>query len=142
MLREPIDALTVLHKQGILHRDITPSNLLVQEDGSVKLIDFGAAARMDREQSMILITKRYAPLEQYGTSGQALGPWTDIYGLCATIYQVLTGEAPPDALSRSQKDELIPLKKEKAEAEELAGAGGDEGAGGEPEKASPEHGGI
>ena len=111
MLREPIDALTVLHKQGILHRDITPSNLLVQEDGSVKLIDFGAAARMDREQSMILITKRYAPLEQYGTSGQALGPWTDIYGLCATIYHVLTGEAPPDALSRSQKDELIPLGK-------------------------------
>ena len=83
--------LTVLHKQGILHRDITPSNLLVQEDGSVKLIDFGAAARMDREQSMILITKRYAPLEQYGTSGQALGPWTDISACAPPSIRCLRG---------------------------------------------------
>ena len=91
MLKEPINALIVLHKQGILHRDITPSNLLVQEDGSARLIDFGSVARMDREQSMILLTKKYAPLEQYGTSNHAMGPWTDIYGLCATIYDVLTG---------------------------------------------------
>ncbi|MCD7715864.1 MAG: serine/threonine protein kinase [Lachnospiraceae bacterium] len=74
MLKDPIDALILLHKQGVLHRDITPSNLLVSADGSVKLIDFGSAAWMDREQSMIVVTKRYAPPEQYGTSNQAMGP--------------------------------------------------------------------
>ena len=111
LLREPIDALTVLHKQGILHRDITPSNLLVQEDGSVKLIDFGAAARMDREQSMILITK---PVRASGAVRHFRTGFGPLDGHIRPVRHHLScayrGGAP-GRLSRSQKDELIPLGK-------------------------------
>lgn len=112
-LKAPIDALSVLHRQGVLHRDITPFNLMVQEDGQIKLIDFGSAAQMKRQQSVIMVTERYAPLEQYETSGESLGPWTDIYSLCATIYEVLTGEPISPAMKRAQKDDLIPIQKRK-----------------------------
>lgn len=109
MLVQPIDALIALHKQGVLHRDITPANILVQEDGAVKLIDFGSSADINREQSVIVVTQNYAPIEQYNAKG--MGAWTDVYGLCATIYEVLTGIIPPESILRAHKDELIPISK-------------------------------
>lgn len=112
-LKAPIDALIVLHKQGVMHRDITPENLMVQEDGSVKLIDFGSAASMNRDQSMIVVTEKYAPIEQYSSTGKGMGAWTDIYGLCATLYEVLTGMEPQESVLRIHKDELVPLDKTK-----------------------------
>lgn len=110
MLKDPIDALIALHKQGVLHRDITPSNLLVQEDGSVKLIDFGSAAKMKQDQSMVVVTQQYAPVEQYQSQDSHLGAWTDVYGLTATIYEVLTGIVPQESIARMHKDELAPLE--------------------------------
>lgn len=111
MLYEPVNALVALHKNGILHRDITPSNLLVQEDGSVKLIDFGSAARMYRDQTLLITTQHFAPIEQYQSEGSRLGPWTDIYSLCATIYFLLTRKSPPESLSRIANDNLEPIER-------------------------------
>lgn len=109
MLKDPIEALIALHQQGVLHRDITPSNLLVQKDGTVKLIDFGAATQMKRDQSMVIVTQQYAPIEQYQSENSRLGAWTDVYGLSATIYEVLTGIVPQESMARMHKDKLIPI---------------------------------
>lgn len=109
MLYDPINALVVLHKNGILHCDITPSNLLVQEDGSVKLIDFGSSARMYHEQTFLMTTQHFAPIEQYQSEGSRLGPWTDIYSISATIYFLLTRQLPPESFARITKDELKPI---------------------------------
>ena len=105
MMRSTVDALEAVHAQGILHRDITPKNLMVLEDGSVKLIDFGSARKIDREGTSIIVTEHYAPVEQYDNSREQ-GAWTDIYSLCATMYEVLTGVVPQESLSRKYKDEL------------------------------------
>lgn len=107
MLRPVFDALTELHSKGIMHRDITPHNLMVLEDGSVKLIDFGACGEMDVSTGDTYVTECYAPIEQYSPDGQ--GAWTDVYGMCATIYSVLTGVEPPPARERLQHDKLIPV---------------------------------
>ncbi|NLI21630.1 MAG: leucine-rich repeat protein [Clostridiales bacterium] len=110
LLREPIETLAAVHRQGVLHRDISPSNLIVQEDGSVKLIDFGAAATLaaqaEGRERTVVINEAYAAPEQYSTDGPQ-GPWTDVYNLCATIYAVLTGEPPVDA-RRRQAGEPLP----------------------------------
>ena len=104
MMKEPINALVNLHKQGVLHRDITPSNMLVREDGTVKLIDFGAAAKMQKDQSVIVVTQQYAPIEQYQSKNSHLGAWTDFYGLCATLYEVITGIITQESILREHKD--------------------------------------
>lgn len=105
MMRGVIDALEAVHAQGVLHRDITPKNLMVLEDGSVKLIDFGAARKMDREGSVVIVTEHYAPVEQYDNTREQ-GPWTDIYSLCATMYEMLTAVVPKESLARKYRDEL------------------------------------
>lgn len=112
MVRDVIDALATIHRQDVLHRDISPGNLLVLEDGSVKLIDFGAAVRLSvqaqGEDRTVMLNKRYAAVEQYDERGKQ-GPWTDVYGLCATLYSLLTGNAPPEAVLRQPHDTLRPL---------------------------------
>lgn len=101
-------ALDQIHSEGLLHRDISPDNIIVQPDGSFKLIDFGAARQMSLEgerSNTINVKHGYAPEEQYRTHGQQ-GPWTDVYALCASLYRVTTGRKPPQALSRIMKDTL------------------------------------
>lgn len=111
MMKEPIDALISLHKQGILHRDITPSNFLVQESGTIKLIDFGSATHIRKEQSIVVVTEQYAPIEQYQSKDGYLGAWTDVYGLAATLYKVLTGITPQESILRLYKDNLKSIDK-------------------------------
>lgn len=106
MVRQTVDALVAVHRQGILHRDITPSNLLAQEDGSVKLIDFGSAAQIGQKHGTIVLTQHYAPVEQYDQNYGHLGPWTDVYGLSATLYDLLTGEVPQESIARLKHDEM------------------------------------
>lgn len=100
MLRQPIDALVICHQQGVLHRDVSPANLFVLQDGTVKLIDFGAAAQMARQakgqDQSVLLNRRYAPIEQYDEHGHQ-GPWTDVYALCATLFALMNGSPAPEA---------------------------------------------
>ncbi len=100
-----INALEIIHRQGINHRDIKPENLLVQEDGSIKLIDFGSAREVEHVTSLIVVSDGYAPLEQYDLK-QPQGPWSDVYSISATIYHMLTGVTPEASISRAKHDTL------------------------------------
>ncbi|MEE8371257.1 MAG: protein kinase [Sphingomonadales bacterium] len=106
-----IEGLALVHKAGILHRDIKPQNIMIRDDGSPVLIDFGAARQaigaMSRSITAI-VTPGYAPIEQYSSRGNQ-GPWTDIYALGAVAYKCLTGKSPPDATERVTDDEYIPV---------------------------------
>lgn len=109
MMREIIDSLILIHQQGILHRDISPTNIMVQEDGTMILIDFGAAALEDQisqgKGKTAIFNRRYAPPEQYDESGMQ-GPWTDVYALSATIYHMICNEPPLESIARTGKDTL------------------------------------
>lgn len=107
MLLPVIRALGAVHKKGMIHRDLTPDNLLVKEDGNIKIIDFGSAREYveDEKTKTVLVKSGYAPLEQYSKK-EKQGPWTDVYALCATMYEMLTGAVPQDALKRMEDDEL------------------------------------
>lgn len=101
------NALMVAHSSSVMHRDISPDNIIICDNGDVKLIDFGAARQVVAERSQtfsVILKPGFAPLEQYQKKGHQ-GPWTDIYSLGATIYYSLTGEIPEDPMSRLEDDE-------------------------------------
>jgi serine/threonine protein kinase len=103
-------ALRDVHAQGLMHRDVSPDNIFITKDGEIKLIDFGAArfAFGTQNKSLSVVLKpSYAPVEQYQTRGNQ-GPWTDIYALGATLYRCVTGQLPPESLSRLEEDKLKP----------------------------------
>lgn len=100
--------LSVIHKQGLIHRDIAPDNIIVTAEGQVKILDFGAArfATANHSRSLSVILKPgYAPEEQYRTHGNQ-GPWTDMYEVGATMYRMLTGKLPQEASERLMEDHL------------------------------------
>ena len=106
-----IDALSVVHAQNLLHRDISPDNILVMRNGATRILDFGAARQaVDSGKSKSIILKHgFAPEEQYRKHGNQ-GPWSDEYALAATMYLVLTGVMPPDAIERVHEDTLVSPK--------------------------------
>ena len=106
MIEPLFSALSAVHEAGLIHRDISPDNLML-ERGSIRLLDFGCARESTQGTETMTITLKhgYAPIEQYQHKGQ--GPWTDVYGLSATIYYCMTGKAPPQALDRLMDDEII-----------------------------------
>ena len=102
-----IGSLQRIHNAGIIHRDISPDNIMYMKNGTLKLMDFGSAryfANEEKEMS-VMLKQGYAPEEQYRKNGHQ-GPWTDVYGLCATIYRCITGVVPLDALDRLHEDKL------------------------------------
>ncbi|MEI6986910.1 MAG: serine/threonine-protein kinase, partial [Rhodospirillaceae bacterium] len=108
ILESVLNALTDIHAQNILHRDISPDNIMIGEGGVAKLLDFGAArqALSGHDQKLSIILKPgYAPFEQYLEDGNQ-GPWSDVYAIAATFYCVLTGSKPVDALQRIAHDSL------------------------------------
>ena len=96
------DALLIAHSMNVLHRDISPDNIFILNNGEVKLIDFVAARQVLAEQSKsisVILKQGFAPLEQYQRRGKQ-GPWTDIYALGATLYYVITGKMPDEVTER------------------------------------------
>ena len=102
-----VDTLAQIHRQGVIHRDISPENIMVQPDGSLKLIDFGAAREFQETDGHYTSLSResYSPNEQYDSNGRQ-GPWTDVYALCATVYNCVCGAPPQSAVQRMFLDEL------------------------------------
>ncbi|MGR8920101.1 MAG: serine/threonine-protein kinase, partial [Gammaproteobacteria bacterium] len=101
-----LSGLEAVHEQGFIHRDIKPGNIFIRENGTPVLLDFGSARESLEDQTRTLtnfVTPGYAPIEQYTGKSNSQGPWTDIYGLGATLYRALTGEAPLNAIERGQE---------------------------------------
>ncbi len=97
--------IALLHRNGVIHRDISPDNIKVTEDRRLRLIDFGSARSYDSGGSMTVALKEgFAPIEQYSSKGQ--GSYTDVYTLAATMYYCFTGRLIPQALKRKVKDTL------------------------------------
>ena len=111
LLMEPvINILGKLHKSGLIHRDISPDNIMMDEDGAVKLIDFGGSKKLGFNNQQVFLGKwGFAPLEQMLSRISEQGPWTDIYGICATLYCMMTGDVPQSSYERNEKDELIDI---------------------------------
>ena len=108
-----LDGLEAVHGADFLHRDIKPKNIVIRDDGSPVLIDFGSARQLvvGKSRSVTaIVTPGYAPIEQYSAKGH-LGPWTDIYALGAVCYRCLAGEPPDDVTERLREDPLIPATK-------------------------------
>ncbi len=106
ILRDVLIALHKVHQVNIIHRDISPDNIMLTRDYKAKLIDFGAARDYSRyKNGPVLLKRGYAPPEQYERDGEQ-GPWTDVYSLCASIYYLLTGRKIQDALERRERDQL------------------------------------
>lgn len=106
LLRPVIGSLALLHRENLIHRDISPDNIMITAKGDAKLIDFGAARDLAGEKSTGIVLKpNFSPEEQYRSAGE-LGPWTDIYAICATIYRAVTGVLPQEALERINSDQL------------------------------------
>jgi serine/threonine protein kinase len=106
-----LSALVDVHAAGFLHRDIKPANIILRPDGTAVLVDFGSARHAIGQRSRTLtsiVTPRYAPIEQYALEGKQ-GPWSDLYGLAAVLYHVITSEAPPEAVNRVRDDPYTPL---------------------------------
>ncbi len=98
-----LDGLEEVHRHGFIHRDIKPANILVREDGSPVLLDFGSARLASGHQTELLtamVTAGFAPLEQYSGLDEQQGPWTDIYALGAVLYYAVMGVAPVDSTLR------------------------------------------
>jgi len=119
ILAPVLGALEELYKLNILHRDISPDNIMVQNDGQAVLLDFGSARQIisDITESLTVILKPgYAPVEQYADeqfsedATMMQGPWTDIYSLSAVIYLLITKSPPPVSVGRMIKDPIATLE--------------------------------
>ena len=108
LIKPLMETLSRIHEHGLIHRDISPSNIKILSDQTPVLLDFGAAREFsaDKDRSLSVILKPgYAPPEQYQSHGEQ-GPWTDVYAICATIYKMITGISPQNAVDRLVSDKL------------------------------------
>ena len=106
-----MDALAAVHREGIIHRDVTPDNIYITKDDEVKLLDFGSArySMGDKSKSLDVVLKAgYAPKEQYVRRSRQ-GAYTDVYSLAACFYVAITGYLPPEALERMEEDDIVEI---------------------------------
>ena len=107
ILHPVISSLGAVHERGLIHRDISPDNILITRNSEVKLIDFGASKSCaeDEKSVSIVLKQGFAPEEQYRTHG-VQGPWSDIYALAVTVYFSITGQLPPESIQRLYEDTI------------------------------------
>ena len=95
-----------MHRDNVIHRDISPDNIMVMKDGSLRLLDFGSAKQyQDSTMSRLVAKASYSPPEQMDARG-IFGSWSDVYSICAAMYFCITGKNPEDAISRLMVDDL------------------------------------
>lgn len=104
IMKPILRAMATVHQAGYVHRDIAPDNIMVNNEGIAKLLDFGAVRYVENQNpeetsTQVILKHGFAPPEQYESHGN-LGPWTDEYALCGTLYYCMTGRIPPDATKR------------------------------------------
>lgn len=107
-----LDGVAYIHARNFIHRDIKPSNLYLTHEGQLILLDFGSARQHLREKSQsmtAILSPGYAPWEQYHRKGKQ-GPWTDVYACAATLYTMVTGQAPLDGAERAIDDDLVAVE--------------------------------
>ena len=105
-----IDGVRLVHANNLLHLDIKPGNILIQQNGNPILLDFGAVIRKNMSRTMQprpVITPGFSPVEQHDPKGYC-GPWTDIYAIGATMRTCMEGSPPPKATERQEKDKMKP----------------------------------
>ena len=110
MLSPIMSSLSKIHNQGLIHRDISPAKIMILKNRTVKLLDFGNARNVsgaDEKSLSVLLKPGFAPEEQYRSKGNQ-GSWTDVYALSATLYKMVTGVTPDDAMNRLFSDEVVP----------------------------------
>lgn len=108
-----MSALEATHQQGLIHRDVSPDNIMLDNNGTIWLLDLGAAKQLDANQTdenlsqstHLVVRKGFSPPEQYTEAGK-IGPWTDVYAVCASMYYSMTGKVIPDAMTRLNQDTL------------------------------------
>ncbi len=108
-----LDGLNEVHGRNLLHLDLKPTNIILQPDGAPTLIDFGAARRTagrDSASAIPMFTPGFAAPEAYARDG-AVGAWSDVYGIGASMLACMSGKAPQEATSRARED-LVPLSLE------------------------------
>lgn len=110
MMKPAIKSLIQIHKRGVVHKDISPDNIMITGKNSIKLIDFGSANRGSEKGAYNTFKRKYSPLEQRKNHTE-VGTYSDIYAFCATMYYAMTGTAPIDAEERMKEDTLLPLSK-------------------------------
>ena len=112
LLQPVMRDLEQIHQRGIIHRDIKPDNLMLRPDGGLTLLDLGAAKDLDRDaqedgspSSAIVVSQGFSPLEQYRSKSN-IGPWTDVYAMCATLYYCATGKVLPTPMDRLSGEKI------------------------------------
>ena len=125
LLEPAIHCLGRVHAKGIIHGDISPSNIMVLKNGEIRILDFGTARNQNKKEhysASVMLKPGYAPEEQYRSNGE-IGPWTDVYAISATLYKLITGVTPDNSTDRVDKDLLVPpgkLGAELSKAQDIA----------------------